>query len=533
MPYVTFRSDLGGLVALYLVYWPLERILSRAYHLAPSSYEQPIVAIELLRHFYPFPILGRGELVLLSVWIGGIALSTHGYRTLFASWSALDAERALRPVALTMVGVIAWAFSTYDFNLYLDQGHLVDRALLLTCGGLAVLRPVFILPLTVLGLGLMGQFQHPLGGFSPSHFILPFHALMLFLAAMLLRAMGIRLRSWQLLAALLSLVAAGYLRSGVDKLWLGWPLNEQVHNILFATYANGWLGFLSVDQISAVGRTLAHLNPVLVLWTLVQELGVLALFWGRRTATVLLVLGACFHIAILSVSGIFFWMWIATDLVLALQIARLARDERSQLFSRRMFVTSLLLLPAAVVWFQPATLSWLDVRVSYTYRFDGVGESGHRYSLPPLGFAPYEYGFTLGDFDEYVRRPLLDITWGAADLATARAVGDARTAEAIEAVEQRVGRRPFDADRAEVSDAFIRRWLTNRHRRGPKRAWPGLFKAPYQLITFSSDDPYRGSEAICQVEVRLVSSLFDGLRYMEFRNEIVRVITVSRAGGCR
>lgn len=527
-----FLVELSRLAALYLLYWPVESLLTRAYQLAPESYARPFVVGELLLHFAPYSRETGVAPELVVAWLGGLALGWFGRRTLFARWSELDELRDLRLVGVAMIVSVAWAFSTLEYNLYFDQGHLLDRALLVLCGVGAVVRPIFIAPLVGLGLALMGQLQHPLGGFGTTHYVLAFNGLMLFLAALIARTVRVRLRPWQVLAALMTLVAAGYFRSGTDKLWLWWPVNEDVANLLFATYANGWLGFLSHDEVAAIGRVLSSLNPLMIAWTLAQELGMLLVLWSRRTAIILLSLAVLFHLAILSVSGIFFWMWIVVDGALALQIARLSDDEVTPLFARPMFVTSLVLIPLVTWWLQPVGLSWLDAPVSYTYRLEGISPDGRRYALPPAVFAPYRYEFTLGRLSHYAPRPVLDITWGAARLDTARALKGVMSPSQVVEVERRLARRQFDSQRALVTDDFVRQWLIRLHERGHARVVPGPLRAPPQLLTFSPSNRYRGDVALCRVEVRLVTSLFDGTRYLEFRDEVVRSITVSRSGRC-
>ena len=251
-------------------------------------------------------------------------------------------------------------------------------------GGLAIWRPIFMLPVAVVGLAIMGQLQHPLGRFSPTHYQLAFHGLLIFVAALTLLSLRVRLYAWHIMAMVLSLVASGYLRSGIDKIALGWPFDEQTHHLLFATYANGWLGFLSPADVTAIGRTLAYFDPLVAWGTLGLELGVFAFFWGRRPAVVLLLGCALFHLAILAVSGIFFWMWVAIEAVLAVVLRRLSSRDHASLFSREMVATSVVLIPLATVWFQPTSLSWLDVPLSYTYRLEGIGESGQPLRAPAV-----------------------------------------------------------------------------------------------------------------------------------------------------
>ena len=524
--------DLARLGSVYAVYWPLARLLGQASRLPAESYYEPVVAVPLARHFWPFPIDGRDDWVLFAAWGVGVVVIVRGYRTLGAGWSSPEISPLPRLVMLVAAAMVAWMWSTYGYNFYFDQGHVIDRVLLLACAALSVWRPLFMLPLAALGLGLMGQMQHPLGGGSPSHFMLSFQVVMVGLSALVAMATGVDVRRWHVLTVVLSLVASGYIVSGVEKLQLGWPLTENVSNLLFATYANGWLGFLDASQVSAVGRVLTGLDPLLALGTLAVELGMIAVLWGRRTAITLLAAGAVFHLFVFALSGIFFWMWIAINITLAWQLRRLSREERDRLFSRQALYRSALVLPIAVVVFQPIGLSWVDAPVSYTFRFSARTENGQSYSLPPSLFAPYDYVFTLGRFEEYVDRPLLNVTWGASDVTTVEALSSARDSEEVRAVEARIGRRWFDPRQAAVSDEFLRQWLTTLRNNGRPRRWLSLLAAPPQLVTLTPADRYEGRDRVCDVEVRLVTSFFDGIIYQEIDADLVRVIELSAGGDC-
>jgi hypothetical protein len=60
--------------------------------------------------------------------------------------------------------ILDWKFNTYGFNLYFDQWHLVDPALIILLLSLIWLRPVAILPFLVVLLAIQNQYNYPIGG---------------------------------------------------------------------------------------------------------------------------------------------------------------------------------------------------------------------------------------------------------------------------------------------------------------------------------------------------------------------------------
>ena len=523
-PFVQDFAIVGGLL---LVYRALELLVMRGYRLPADSYSQPFLLLEALVEAWPWPPRSLSDAAALLALSALIVLAARRWRRLLCRWSDFDATGALRPFVIAVAAAAAWSFATYRYNLYFDQSHWADRLLLVALAAAALRRPAASLPLAFLAVAIAGQFQHPLGGYYPTHVILPVRLLVLLAAALVVWTAGARIRARDYYFVAILLVSSGYLLSGLKKLQLGWIGYGHIHHILLSTYANGWLGFLSEEQISAIARALAPLGPLLVAGVLALEIGILLIFSKRFVAIGLLIWGAAFHMAVFALSGILFWLWFLIDAGLAAVLALDPGGELRTLFTRRRFAASLALLPIAVVWFRPTPLSWFDAPLSYTYRFEGIGESGRRYSLPPSFFSPYEYEFTVGAFDAYVNAPLLTIRWGAtADPRTAWALLEAETAAEALAVERSLGRmRAADATASRI-DAFLQRWISAYNRRGHNRGPWSAIEAPLQLYTWPEPDSYVGQEKITTVEVLWVTTFFDGNRYDEIRQQTVRSIAI-------
>ena len=118
---------------------------------------------------------------------------------------------------------MAWHFSTYGYNYYLDQGHYLDRALLLVLAALVWWRPLFIYPFLLLAFALMWQLAEPgLGGSIFAHKLQVLHVLNLFAAFFVVHSVSGSGRTDVFLLLCCCLVATAYWVAALAKLDLNW-----------------------------------------------------------------------------------------------------------------------------------------------------------------------------------------------------------------------------------------------------------------------------------------------------------------------
>lgn len=394
----------------------------------------------------------------------------------------------------------------------------------LALAGLLLWRPVSVFPFLVLLLLILRQFEYPIGGYSQAEQILLGRVLMVFGGFYL----GCCLRGpWtaaECVFLLCCLIAGHYWVCGLGKLHLNWLLNDQIHYLLPATYANGWLGFLEPNVIENLTRALAQANGPMKLLTVSVECGALLCLWHRSVLRLMLAAWMVFHAGIFLISGICFWKWMALDAAVLVIFFR-RNVPPVPIFTRGHFLLSIGLIGTAGLWSAPVKLAWLDARVTYTYRFEAIGPDGRTFTLPPRFFAPYDYQFTLGNFGYITESPRLGIVWGAImEPSLAKALEQAGSAEQVLTLEQERGRVAFEPTRSAVLDEFMRRFIGNWNRRGSKGAWWSRLQAPRQLWTFARPPAIGDGQSIDRVMVYEVTSLFDGERYREIRERRVAKI---------
>lgn len=505
----------GTLLGVYVL---IERWLMWISRLPPSRYEGSSIALELLHH--------AGWLPLLLVALVGTVVAF--FRPLWLSWSELEHGRLVRGLIVLTAALMAWMYSTYDVNLYFDQRHALDRGLLVVLAALVWWRPFFVAPFVFLLLPVARQFQEPIGGYSLAQPLLPIRILILFVASFVLQVLSGNRKISDFACCFLVFVASAYVASGMAKVWSGWVTHGQIYCLLFATHANGWLPFVEPPAVTVVAKAVSLLDWPMRLATLLVECAAVLFLWRRRVLLLFLGGWIAFHLAVFALSGIFFWTWIILDSVL-MAFFLVDRGTRSQqVFNPARFVLSVVLIGSSPLWLRPPRLSWFDVPVSYTYRFEATGEDGAERTLPPCFFAPYDYQFTLGDFGYLVDAPQPHIVWGTVssrDLATSLAA--ATSTEDVWEIETGKGRNRYDERRAAELERFIRRFVSTFNARG-KTVWWRKLQPPRQLWTFPNEIPFADGEAIAKVTIVQITSFFDGERYSEIRRTVVRAIEIPR-----
>jgi hypothetical protein len=506
----------GRIGLLLVVYYVLDAWLAATCRLDEAAYGQPVITLGLIERLLAQPVM-LAVAAGLGVWRRGL---------LCRPWPSLDMGGPVRVFVVAVAFMLAWQFSTYDYNFYLDRSHLGDRLLLLALVPLIGWRPIFVLPFLLLCIAVLWQFDLPLGwGYSLSVHKPLIHLLVLFAAAFLLRVLDRGRGTDDFVFLACCLVAANYWLPGLGKLALGWGTHGHLYFMVLAAYAHGWLAAWEPQTVVAAAQALSWFDWPMRLATLVVEVGALLFLWRRPTAKILLVGWTLFHIGVFATFGYCFWEWIGVNVGLYICFFARGRDRLLPVFTPTHFVLSLLVIGGASLWFKPARLAWYDTRIAYTYRFEAIGGQGGRYELPPLSFSPFLDVFAFGTFRYLGPTSQLVGSYGAtSDRPLAEALVQSTTPEQIWALEAGRVQPSFNARLAGVLDDFVRRRVTRLDQSRPVvLSW---FKPPPVFWTQAHSAVYEGQERIERVEIYRVTSLYDGQRYAEIRREKVRSIAI-------
>ena len=479
--------------------------------LTADEYRQPVLSWAFLKSLTHVGV----HTALIAIVVVPIII---GWRRALKPWSSFDHGRELRVIAVVSAAVLAWPTVAYPENLYFSHSHLADRILVAASFGLLCWRPVFVALFLVLFYIVSWQFELPLSGYSWAATDLPKNLLVLTVAAHLLSLHGAFRPGTPFLFCMLCLAAAHYWPSGFGKLRMGWLFHDHVELLLPATYANGWLAMLSVDQVESTTRFLAGVRPFLKLFTFVIECGALFFLARRSVALVLLPAWCLFHAGVFLLAGICFWQWVIVDLCLLILIWKSPAIRNEGLFRLPRFAVASALIFTAPLWLRGSNLSWYDSPANYVFRFEAVGESGKRYPVHPAFFAPYEYTFTESGFGGVSPSKMLSIYWGATSRDIAEPLIETGTPEGFFAMEQKRGRVRYREDTEKQLEAFLKTFARNYNQRLATGSKPASPWAPFVLWTLRQEGGYNGQESIRRINVAEVVSFFDGESYREIRN---------------
>ena len=515
---------LAGTLAVALAYGGWRAALARGASLSEQGYGGGWILPEALQDPWSWLFLTLSLAVPLWRW-----------RAL--RWSALGGG-VLRLYAAALGLLLVWLSSLYGYNYYYDQAHLADRALLWLLWGLLLWHPAGLGPLVWWAQLMQGQFQYPLGAYSLTDLRPIYEQLMLlqiFLAAQVTLA-WMRPR-WPVLsrwlpvlppfwALALCLQAANYLGPGWGKLRLGWLWEDQLANFWLAAYSYGWLTSLGTERALALAAWLTRFNQPLLLLTLILELGVVFILWRRRL-TLLLLLGMVgLHLAIVALSGIFFWKWILLDLLLFGVVWRQKPAEQAALYDRPVVLAAFLLMLGSNLYFRPTSLYWYDTPLTQRFNVEVVTTTGDVYSLERNFLRPYQIIFAKEGFHVLNPEPFLVGTYGAtSELAVQRALQAAERPEDLAAIGAQYGLRAANPVGQRQVDGFLRAYFQSYNQQRRFAGWLG----PDHIQVERPAGAYDGQAPVARVQIRYLQSWYDGQQLWTVGDEIIHVTEIDGA----
>ena len=500
----------------------VDSFLRRAGDLPAESYARSSLVAGLVDH------LGLPLVVLLIAAAAGLLR----WGRLGDRWDQIDQGPTLRVFVTLLAALMAWAFTTLEFNYYFGQGYDRDRLLILVLLLLLWFRPFFIYPFLLLTFAVMFQLGEPplSGGAFFAHSLQILHVLGLFGAVFLLHALTGSRKTDMFFFLTCCLVAGAYWVPGLGKLRLGWILHGDLHLMPLAAYAHGWLSFLEPATVVRLGRGLAWVDWPLRLFVFVVELGCLVFLWRRAISAFLLAGVILFHLGTFALYGYLFWAWLVLDSGLLVLLLRDRKGDTLNLYGRTQLVVSVLLIASASYWVHPARLAWFDTRLSYTYRFQVIGVSGTQYTLPPRFFEPYGDTFTMSNFGYLSpnHRMLVYPYATTSDRTLAARLRSTTTAAGVFALEEEIGGDWYDERRAEQLYDFLTRYIT--HWNAGKHGGLDLhrWRSPPHFWSFPRGNAFEGQEKISELVVTEVTTLFDGQRLEVIRDQELRRIRLRR-----
>jgi len=260
-------------------------------------------------------------------------------------------------------------------------------------------------------------------------------------------------------------------------------------------------------------------------FVLIVETAFLFVLWRRSLAVVLLTCIIAFHLGVFFMYGYFFWTWILLNASLLILLLRDWRTQKITVFGWPQLILSFAIITFASLWANPSHLGWYDTRMTYNYRYEAIGESGTKYTIPPRFFEPYGDVFTMSNFSYIVKdHGILVSPYGiTGNRERAEKTQEARTPEEIFALESEIGLKKHDPARTEKFYAFVTRYISNWNVNHEKAVDFGPLQPPAQFWSTGRGKLFNGQEAIREVVVKEVTTFYDEKKLYVIRELDIRI----------
>jgi hypothetical protein len=424
-----------------------------------------------------------------------------------------------------------WGIAATGFNYYTNEAYWLDRVLILALVVLAIRIPACAILAVAYSMLFLGQLALSAGDMETTDKLLLLYANFALIGWLLLRTI-FPMRGRTLLFFLLALAASAYFAPGWAKLTVSgtldpfaWMLRDPLHCFMVTAYSHGWLTWLGSERVAGLAATLAVLSPLMAAFTLFVELSSSVMLLFRRSAIVLLVLAIMMHLGIFAMTGIFFWKWMAIDLLLIAWLLQL-RPPGSRRAKWRRVAAMAVLIASFPLYTQPKFLGWLDSNVSETYFVEVVTADGETLRVDQKDFGPYDITFEQGAVHYLNREPVIGDLWGNApwDLGTQMlAIEDP---EQMRSLIREGGTIRYDEKKAAELDRFLQQFFTHVNERGDGMQWLDWIGPPHHVQVSSGEPRYDFSKPVKRVQVRFVRTFFDGEHIVTLDDRVVREVVI-------
>lgn len=482
--------------------------------LPTESYSESILAFSFLKHV----VASKKLLVFLIV----LPFFIFYRKRLLAKWGDFDRGKSLRTLFLLIGGILTWMFSLYEYNFFYDQSHLWDRLLLIVCLILIYIRPVFILPFLIVLLIIIQQFKN-LVGYSWAVPSLPIGILLLFFVFYLLYLVSERFIFRDFIFLLICFFASHYWLPGSGKVNLFWITENRLSYLISSTYTNGWLAFLSLDQIDSFIRIIDKLNTPLKVLTILFEFGSMFIFINKKVTRLFFAGWIFMHIGIFLTSGICFWVWSLIELIFLISFTKKDNLLKGIRFTKLDLVLGGIIIICGSYWSSAVKLFWFDSPLIYVYRYEAEMEDGKVIELPHTFFTPYDYQFTINSLSYLSEWPLLE---AEQDPKIIKEILKTNTHDEIFDLEQERGNLQYDEEKAKKMDIFIRQYIKNWNKKTSKEDWWSKLQAPRLLWTFPRKSYPENIGRIRSLKIKQITSLYLN-HYEEIREKEVLMLKIS------
>jgi len=417
-------------------------------------------------------------------------------------------DKTSRIIVFIAAATLAWELSTYDYNYYLAHAFYFDRVALVVLAILLLRYPLLSPLFIAFAFVYRSQFNYPVDGFPLFDKRLLYDVLIMFMAHTYLRLFVPAFKA-PLLYFILCIVGANYFSTGLKKLSMqpyiyGWVACNNPGDLFANVHYRGWLTNLDDNNVLSIATVLGKLKIPLQAIVLLIELSGLFMLRSYRLTRIFLIGFTLMHAGIFILGSMLFWKWMVIDITLLCLLIYGGDQLRAELFTKRGFIASLIIIPLSLIWLKPITIGWYDTPVNQYFTYEVTTADGKIYELDKNEMNPYHQWFQYDNFRFLVNKPSLRITgFGYTNkYATVQAIRQAGP-EGFAALEARDGENLYDPVKKEGYEQFIKTYFANRNKRLGISFIPAWFKAPNHLYSAAKDGGYNNAVPVSKFRVFL------------------------------
>ncbi|MBK8633565.1 MAG: hypothetical protein IPN72_08360 [Saprospiraceae bacterium] len=454
----------------------------------------------------------------LKEWLPALVISTLLY-FLIPNWKFPNGQ-SLQWLVVPVCVMFAWKYLTKDNDAGTGENKNQIKVLLLLVTIATCFSPAFLALFLNIGFYHFRSWQH--------HNQMPTRLLQITLTALFINSLfttflKVNYSFITCYTLLLFLTwAMHYWVPFAQKIFLSfknrkfWPITNDLHLIIRAAQFYGWNpDKKSMDYLYAF---VIKYKVLLQTCTLIGEGIVLFSLFDFRISVFSICFMTLMHVIIVLCSGIFFWEYMITNILLVFFLFSLSHVDAGLVFTREnglifIFLSFAFVLSGLTLW-RPKGLAWWETSLVGKINWNVIGLSGQKYPLTNQFLDPHEYAFGrfFGDF--LIKRPVLYYHLGQVKSYKHKAALDSFAGNIL-AINQYVnqnGKEVFDSDKKQMHDLYLVAFLQNINKGFPKRSpWflPKWLKAPGgQLYYLGFENAFNFQEKIVQLEVSFTEKIW-------------------------
>ncbi|MEM6960693.1 MAG: hypothetical protein AAF550_02985 [Myxococcota bacterium] len=467
----------------------------------------------------------------------GVAAFVSGGSGDLKGYEFVPHPAGMRLITSSLTAMLTWKAVTRDRDIVCEPPRRWLKVCVLLAAAGTFLSPVFVFAALILLSGFFEVWQH--------HATMPMRVLQSLCAVFLIRLLAPQdffafESAGTVYFFLLTLLISHYWITGLAKSFLGpkwysWALENRLDHLAASAYSWGWARFLPFSRWHTIIELVRRFRlPLQILVFAVELLAPIAM-WSQELAITLCVVWATFHCGVFALSGLLFWEWIATDVIIAVALSSWSTETSGAFFGWEALLISavfMLAFPMRHKLWKPMPLGWWDTPFTQRMHWRAHGVSGRVYGLYNNFMCPHEriYGKVHGCFltKERVCTYHLGEVWKWQLRDALRKAGP--DLEKLEYVRGEFGVMPCNDEMAERHRNYIQAFFSALNDGANKYALPRPLrwaKAPVGQCYYWGELPaYRIQEPVHKVSIHYREEYFDGQEIHRLRDECLEDIII-------